>query len=120
MAKVSLMVGGRPYDVQCSDGDEAHLAALAEMIDAKATLARQATPGLTEARTLLFAAILMADEIHDLHREREKERAQQAAQASLALPPVDMNDEAAISRLNGLAKRIEALATKLAGSAGAS
>lgn len=116
MAEVTLTIGGRQYDVNCRDGEENHLFRLAEMIDAKMVSARKTSPGLTEVRQLLFAAILLADEAHDLRLERNK------GQSALNLPPIDDSaaEEMMAGRLSALAARIEMLAEKLAGSDGAS
>ncbi|GLT00852.1 hypothetical protein GCM10007897_22420 [Sphingobium jiangsuense] len=116
MAEVTLTIGGRQYDVNCRDGEESHLLRLAEMIDAKTMTARKSSPGLTEVRQLLFAAVLLADEVHDLRLERNK------GQSSLNLPPIDDSaaEEMMAGRLNALAARIEKLAEKLAESDGAS
>ena len=118
MAKVTLTIGGRIYDVQCGDGDERHLLHLAGLVDAKTAQARQATPGLTEVRQLLFAAILLADEAHDLRKERESLQ----VQASLDLPPVDDSaSQAALAvRIGAIARRVESLAAALAGNDAAS
>ncbi|MBB6122677.1 cell division protein ZapA [Sphingobium subterraneum] len=110
MAEVQISVGGRQYAMHCRDGDEIHLSRLAELVDTKVASARQASPGLTEVRQLLFAAILLADELHD-----EKSRAR-GEQSSLDLRPVDSDGEDALAaRLNHMAERIEALAGQLAG-----
>jgi len=111
MAEVTLTIGGRQYDVNCRDGEEKHLLRLAEMIDAKMVMARKSSPGLTEIRQLLFASILLADEVHDLRLERNK------GQSSLNLPPIDDSaaEQAMAGRINALASRIEMLAEKLAG-----
>lgn len=109
MAEVTLIIGGRHYDVHCGDGEEAQLMRIAQMIDAKTVVARKASPGLTEVRQLLFAAILLADELFE-------ERSKGKAQGSLELPaaPDPAADDAAASRINALAARIEAIAEKLA------
>lgn len=110
MAEVSLSIGGRHYDVHCGDGEEAQLIRLSQMIDAKTAIARKASPGLTEVRQLLFASILLADELVDA-------RSQGSPQGSLALPAAaDSEAEEQIAeRLGALAARIEMLAGKLAG-----
>lgn len=126
MAEVTLSIGGRTYDVHCGDGEETHLLRLAAMIDDKAKVARKASPGLTEVRQLLFAGILLADEIHDL-------RVQLGTQRSFAWPSDDTDaatgtgagtgtdgEDIVAARLNALAARIEALAEKLAGAGPAS
>ena len=58
MADVKLTIAGRPYDVHCADGEEAHLTHLASLVDAKA----RGIQGGTEVRQLLFAALMLADE----------------------------------------------------------
>lgn len=110
MPEVTLPIGGRNYVVHCGDGEEGQLRRLAEMIEAKTVIARQASPGLTEIRQLLFAAILLADELSETRGKYEK------PQGSLDLDR-DENDagEAMIAaRMNVLAARIESLADKLA------
>lgn len=64
MSDVTLSVGGRNYTVACADGQEDHVRRLAGVIDGKlgdlgANLSSQ------EAKNLLFAALLLADEVHD-------------------------------------------------------
>jgi cell division protein ZapA len=66
MAHVKLAVGGRTYDLACRDGEEARLEMLASMLDAKARDAGQSVGGTNEARQLLLAGLLLADELSDL------------------------------------------------------
>jgi cell division protein ZapA len=105
MAETTLQIAGRHYPIRCRDGEEAHLAHLAGLIERKARLAQQNTPGLTEVRTLLFAALFLADELNDLKREAI------GRQQSLALGD---DDEPAVRALEALAARIEKLSDSLA------
>ena len=105
MAETNLQIAGRHYAIRCRDGEEAHLAHLASLIERKARLAQQNTPGLTEVRTLLFAALFLADELNDLKREAI------GRQQSLALDDVD---DAAARAIEALAARIEKLSDRLA------
>lgn len=116
MAEVTLAIGGRHYDVHCGDGEERHLMLLARMIDDKTAMARKGSPSLTEIRQLLFAAILLADEIHDLRAQGN------AGQRSLDFQPdADGGEtEAAAARIAALAARIETLADTLAAEAASS
>ena len=66
MSNVTLDLGGRSYAVACEDGQEAHILGLGRAIDAK--LATMNLAGQSEARMLLFAALLMADECHELKK----------------------------------------------------
>lgn len=108
MAEVTLDIGGRHYDVHCRDGEETQLSRLAAIIDEKTSVARRASPGLTEVRQLLFASILLADELNDL-------RAQGKAQGALDLAPTPnaADEQAAVARLDALAARIESLVARI-------
>jgi cell division protein ZapA len=66
MAQVRLSVGGRTYDLACRDGEEPRLEMLAGMLDAKARDAGQLVGSANEARQLLLAGLLMADELSDV------------------------------------------------------
>ena len=97
MSNVTLTIGGRFYTVACAEGEEAHIEALGRTIDHKlASLPNRS--GQSEPRTLLFAALLLADEVHELRSG--------AAPAG--------NGEAA-EALERLAGRLEALAAELEG-----
>ncbi|SEQ71837.1 cell division protein ZapA [Sphingobium sp. YR768] len=108
MAEIMLQIAGRPYPIRCRDGEETHIAHLATMIEQKARQAQQSTPGMTEVRTLLFAALFLADELNDLRREAA------GRQTQLAL---DADDEPSARAFEALAARIEKLRERLAVSA---
>lgn len=120
MAEVTLGIGDRQYNVHCGDGEEAHLARLARMIDAKTAIARQSSQGLTEVRQLLFAAVLLADELHDLKIRTEKAQGALDLPAQPGTPPDTSGDDLIAVRMNVLAARIESLADMLAGKGRAS
>ena len=66
MSNVSLTIGGRPYLVACAEGEESRIEALGAMIENKLVASGAAAHG--EARGLLFAALLLADELQDARR----------------------------------------------------
>jgi cell division protein ZapA len=109
MAETMLVIAGRHYQIRCRDGEEAHLANLATLIEDKARVAQQSTPGLTEVRTLLFAALFLADELGDLRREAA------GRQEQLKL---DDEDEPGAQAIEALAARIEKLSDRLAARVG--
>lgn len=106
MAETTLHIAGRDYVIRCRDGEEAHLAHLAQMIEAKASDARRNAPGLTEVRTLLFAALFLADELN------EKQRQSADRQPRFAL---EGEDERAAAAIETLTRRLETLSDRLAG-----
>lgn len=64
MSNVSLSIGGRNYTVACAEGEEDHILGLGRMIDAKiAQMEGLSAQG--ETRMLLFAALLLADDLHE-------------------------------------------------------
>ena len=102
MASVDIEVAGRRYNGACRDGEEAHLHAVAAMVDQRARDAAEALGSLTETRQLLFAALLMADDIKEMR-----------AGAGLPEPPPPSPDPAVAQALERLATRMEALADSL-------
>jgi cell division protein ZapA len=94
MADVELLVGGRSYSIACRDGGEDHLRTIAAHVDRKAAEARAAVGDVNEARQLLFAALLLADEIAE-------------NTSDVAPAPADTKIATALAQL---ANRIEAVA----------
>ncbi len=96
MSNVTVMIGSRAFTLACADGEEEHVTRLGAMIDAK--VAESGMVGQTEPRMLLFAALLLADELHELKSGNPK------------LPdfPPDLG-----KRLGKIAQRIENLADLL-------
>ncbi len=102
MATIDIEVAGRRYNVACRDGEETHLHSVAAMVDQRARDASQALGSLTETRQLLFAALLMADDIKEMR-----------AGNGIADPPPPPPDPAVAQALERLAARMEALADSL-------
>jgi len=106
MADVDVVVAGRHYKLSCRDGEEEHLVRLVGMVDAKAADLARALGDMTEPRTLLLSALLLADELNDLRV---------GAQAAALVPPPReaLTDPAFAVAIERLADRMERLATRL-------
>ena len=96
MSNITLDIAGRKFTVACGPGEEPHIEKLGRIIDSKI----EGMPGLatqSEARCLLYAALLLADEVHELR--------------SGTAPPDDPRTAEALERaaetLEGLAARLE-------------
>ncbi len=63
MSEVALSIGGRVYRVACAAGEEDHVSRLGAVIDAK--LASMGNLSGHEAQNLLFAGLMLADEVHE-------------------------------------------------------
>lgn len=107
MSEVTLQVGGRGYTVSCADGEEAHVQRLAAIVDGKlAAMGGNRAPG--DAKNLLFAALILADEVEEARR---------------TAGPAAGTDQSASSDnvargLEALAGRLESLAATLETAAG--
>jgi len=105
MADVEVAVSGRRYKLSCRDGEEDHLRALVRMVDRKADEITGALGEMTEARTLLLSALLIADELNDLRGA--------AAVARNESPAVSGPDPAFAVAIERIAERVERLASQL-------
>ncbi len=65
MPQVNLTINGRSYSVACGDGQEAHIEALAADLDRRIHALSEQLGSIGEARLLVMAALLVADELHD-------------------------------------------------------
>jgi cell division protein ZapA len=98
MAHVDLFIAGRSYQIACRDGEEENLKAAARLVDAKSREALSGLGTLSESRQLLFASLLLADQMLD-----------GSEGTALPLPP----DPVIAERVAVLAERLEALAASL-------
>jgi cell division protein ZapA len=68
------MINGYSYLVGCEDGQEAHLMAMAEQVEQRIDNIQALGNQSGEARLLVLAALLMADELHDLQLDLAKSK----------------------------------------------
>ena len=108
MSDVKLQVGGRVYTVSTADGQEEKVRGLARMVDDKLTGMGANVTG-NEAKNLLFAAILLADELNDVK-----------ATAASHPPDPGLDTDAMAARLERVANALEGAASALESGAKAS
>ncbi|MEI7790309.1 MAG: cell division protein ZapA [Alphaproteobacteria bacterium] len=111
MPLVNVMVNSRAYTIACDQGEEEHLKELAAHVDAKAREVLGSVGQVGDARLLLMAALLIADEHHDMSgkvgagAESEKQSLHLRAEAA---------ESATADILESAAKRLEDIAARLA------
>lgn len=103
MGQVTVDIGGRAYSLSCRDGDEDHLIALGAGIAAKADGLTRSLGAMSEPRLLLMAALMVADELHEVRNGHGS-----AAQVVAPIP-----DVAAEAQLAAVLDRAERLAARL-------
>ena len=101
MAEIDLNIAGRTYRVACRNGEEDSLHSAARLVDAKSREALAGLGTLSEARQLLFASLLLADQLLEQNPD--------SAAAAVAIRP----GPAVVQRAESLAGRLEALADSL-------
>ena len=86
MGQVRITLNGRGYDIACDDGQEEHVMRLANALSERVNQLVTANGQVGEARLLLMAGLLMADDLHS-------ERAKSAADGAVAKPVSAEDDD---------------------------
>ena len=108
MAEVDLTIAGQPYRVACRAGEEDSLRAAAALVDAKSREALAGLGTMSEARQLLFASLLLADQLIDDRGESNAGVGGQAAGGTAEPDPrLAQSADAIASRLEALADTLE-------------
>ena len=102
MASIDIEIAGRKYDVACRDGEEEHLRSVAALVNRRAHDAAAALGNLTETRQLLFAALLIADDLKEVRAGND-----------IPDPTPLQPDPAVADALERLAANVENLADRL-------
>jgi cell division protein ZapA len=71
MAQVTVRINGYAYTVGCQDGEEAHLEAMAAEVERRIDSIKTAAGPSGEARMLVMASLLMADDLYELNKGRQ-------------------------------------------------
>ncbi|HZD25039.1 MAG TPA: cell division protein ZapA [Alphaproteobacteria bacterium] len=103
MAQVSVRVNGRDYLIACQDGEEQRLTELADYVNSRVGELVDSVGQVGEARLLLMASLMIADELSEAYHAAE------AAPPGQPAPPPEAADPA----LDELAARIERIAAQL-------
>jgi cell division protein ZapA len=109
MSQVSVTVNGHPYKIACDDGQEPRIRRLGQYIDARVGEFVKTVGQVGEARLLLLAALVIADELSDANEALQQERSRNRAAEAEA-------EDAAAATTGGIhtiAQRIEAIAARL-------
>lgn len=108
MALVTLKVNGRDFPVSCEDGQEPRLRRLAQYIDSKVGEFTKSMGQVGEARLLLLAALVIADELSDANEALQQQSRGRPADAGGAEANAAM-----ATGIHGIAQRIESIAARL-------
>jgi cell division protein ZapA len=116
MAHVIVQVNGRPYTMQCPEGEEDHLNELAELLDSEVQRVKQSVGNVGDIRMLVMAGLMVADRLSEAIRRIEAleeqvdglREARNAAQAETKAV-----EDQFTGRLEAASKRLEMLAREM-------
>ena len=74
MAQVTLRINGYAYTVGCQDGEEQHLEAMAGEVERRIESIKAAAGPSGEARMLVMASLLMADDLYEMDKALQAAR----------------------------------------------
>ncbi len=106
MAQVTIRINGYAYIVGCEDGQEGHLAKMAAEIEQRISSIKAIGGQSGEARLLMLASLLLADELYDIKNNGPAPTAQ-------APQPAAKVDGERRARLRRVAARAEEIAADL-------
>jgi cell division protein ZapA len=106
MGEVVVKINGRDFPLTCADGQEPRTRRLAQYVDAKIAEFSKSLGQIGEARLLLLAALVIADELSDTGEALQQERNRPPA-------PVIADADAVVSGIREIAERIESIAARI-------
>jgi len=109
MGQVVVRVNDRDFALSCADGQEARTRRLAQYVDAKVGEFTKTIGKVGEARLILLAALVIADELSDANEALQQERSRGRAAGAAGAEP----GETAAAGIRGVAERIEAIAARI-------
>jgi cell division protein ZapA len=108
VGQINLTVNGRPFAFTCDDGQETRIRRLGQYVDAKVAEFVASLGQVGEARLMLLAALVIADELADANEALQLERSGARAAETEATAAAG----AAASGIRNLAQRVEAIAAR--------
>jgi len=109
MGQVSVTLNGRTYRLECGEGEETHLIALAEYLGSHVDTMRRKFGQVGDDRLILMASLVVTDELWELRRQM------QAMKSTLAEARRDRSvaDDSVKNAQADLAARVSAAADRL-------
>ncbi|HEX3208710.1 MAG TPA: cell division protein ZapA [Geminicoccaceae bacterium] len=106
MATVEVSVNGRRHMVQCGEGEEARVRQLASYVDRRVSDLARGQTQVGDARLLLMASLLVADELSDAFEEIKRLKAALEGRANGV-------EEQAAAAVEAVAQELESIAAQL-------
>ena len=118
MATVTVSINGRNYRMACDDGQEEHLARLAQNLDQRIAQLRNDFGEIGDMRLTVMAALTIADELGEQRAQMRRVEDELAALQDARVAAADharTTERAIAAAFSAAAERIEKLAKALDG-----
>ena len=122
MGQVSVTLNGRTYRLECGEGEETHLIALAEYLGSHVDTMRRKFGQVGDDRLILMASLVVTDELWELRRQVQEMKATLAEarrDRSVADESVKNTQADLAARVSAAADRVEMLNERFGNQAGA-
>ena len=119
MAQVDVTINNRSYRIACDDGQEEHLVRLADFVDRRVQDLVDSVGQVGDARLLVMANLLIADELSEAYGSMKEEAAEpDQAGGGIAAPPAAngaarISEDLLVEISEKLAERLENIAVRL-------
>ena len=107
MPTVEILVNGRRHEMQCGEGEEARVRQLASYVDRRIADLARGQSQVGDARLLLMASLVVADELSDAFDEIKRLR------ATLDEKGLSDSERVAAGAVEQVARQIDAIAAQL-------
>ena len=122
MGQVSVTLNGRTYRLECGEGEETHLIALAEYLGSHVDTMRRKFGQVGDDRLILMASLVVTDELWELRRQVQEMKstlAEARRDRSVADELVKNTQADLAARVSAAADRVEMLNERFGNQAGA-
>jgi cell division protein ZapA len=114
MAEVNLAIHGRNYGIACDDGQEQRVIEVGRYVDTRAREIAQAGAAGNETHLMVLTALVLADEISELHMSMKSMKSASRKFADSAPQRISDADEKKIAdAITSLSARIDSVAKRL-------
>ena len=120
MGQVSVTLNGRTYRLECGEGEETHLIALAEYLGSHVDTMKRRFGQVGDDRLILMASLLVTDELWELRRQMQELKstlAEARRDRSVADESVKSVQSDLVQRIGAAADRLEMLNERFGGEA---
>jgi cell division protein ZapA len=112
MGQVSVTLNGRTYRLECGEGEETHLIALAEYLGTHVETMKRKFGQVGDDRLILMASLLVTDELWELRRQMQELKTAMAEvrrDRSVADESAKSLQSDVVARVGAVAERLEML-----------